>query len=188
MNIELQIFHPPKIGLKEKQGLIFLLGFIYSVIVLIMKKPILLFFDVALIFYSNIINKYRFNPEKFLDGSLIISSDSISINDKRFLLTELSKLKININDYNGMVITDDDNNTTYYNGINNYISFKQNNKSYRYEFFISDKEKLNAFKELFHEWYINKQSFFESSGEGSRTYCLEHLNYKEIQLFKEKYK
>lgn len=165
-----------------------MIGFIYSVIVLIIKKPILLFFNVALIFYSDIINKYRFNPEKYLNGNLTISSDSIIIYENTFLLKDIIKLKININDYNGMIETDDDNKTTYYNGINNYISFKHNNKSYRFEFYINDIDKYNSFKELYHEWYLNKVNFFESSGDGSKTYCLEHLNYKEIQIFKEKYK
>ncbi len=185
--IEAKLYYPPKLEKVEISLLLLFLMILFFTIT-VLTKPI--FFYIGLLpftFFLEWFYSSRFNPDKYLRGSITLTDEYIEINNQRFVLKEIRNLKVEINEYDGQIeIVTYTRRDYILNGTNNKISFEFLGLKIKYNFYISNTQVLNDFKVLYNNWYKEKINFIETTKVG-RTYGMEYLNYQQIQDFKRKY-
>ena len=186
MIIESKIFFPPKFSKTVKSLIVLALLLIYFLVtVLLLKNAVLFLVAIPVAFFLDYFGHSRSDPEKYLNGSIDFTDDYININGSHYLLKDINNLTIEINEYDWEVRAGSRGSYTL-NGTDNSLIIKNNTENINIKFYISNQATLTSFKELFKVWYNKKFNFIEQNKAG-RTYFLEHLNYQQIQEFKNKY-
>ena len=166
--------------------MMFVLFVISFMILLILNKLILGLALIPIALLSDYYSYSRSNPDNGFKYQISFSDDFIEIDYEKYILRDIEKLVIEIQEFDGQILNLGKAKRIL-NGTNNKVSFTYHELDISHKFYIPNKPRMNEFKDLYDIWYRNKIEFKEQCKGGMRTYCLDILNYKEIQEFKAKY-
>ena len=150
-------------------------------------SAIILLICLSIPIFTFIIGYNEFYPINFSKiGIVRILPDSIQLNNKHYEYSKIKELKFLINDYKGkrirsMVLWEAG--PTKSNGVDNQIQFESENTHVVIQFQINSKSEFELLGKTLTKLYRNGISFDEVS-QYSKSYGLKHLNYKQIQEYK----
>ncbi|MFZ1789526.1 MAG: hypothetical protein WAT92_14500 [Saprospiraceae bacterium] len=141
--------------------------------------------------FTTIYGWNEYYPVDFkIKGSISIRNNGIGINDEFYDYQQIKSLQFLINDCKGERLNTPglflDSGPSLSQGVNNKIEFEIKGEKKSLQVQLKSKEELLYLSDLIKELYLARIAFVEKL-KNSKSYGLEHLQYKEIQAFKKKY-